>query len=94
MNISFFQALFIMDLKPIACTIACKLVECDDKFISKSFNSLTANELEFLCTSNVGSHFVQQCLNVYSKRDRNLVIQSIFDRLKVTNALFGNLTAL
>ena len=53
-----------MDLKPIASTIAVKLIESDEKTINKSFNSLNSNELEHLSTNSVGSHFMQQVLNM------------------------------
>lgn len=76
--------LFTFNPKPIASVIIGKLIEYDDKYTTKSFNSLTPNELEFLCTNNVGSHLIQKCLDVFGKRDRNVWLQSIFDKLKVS----------
>ncbi|RNA19736.1 nucleolar 9 [Brachionus plicatilis] len=76
------QVLFVLDLKPIASTIAVKLIEKNDKTINKSFNSLNSNELEYLATNSVGSHFVQQVLNLCQSKDKNDWIQSIFDRLR------------
>lgn len=75
--------MYVLDLKPIASTIAIKLIELEDKTINKSFNSLNSNELEYLATNAVGSHFVQQILNLCQSKDRNVWIQSIFDKLKV-----------
>lgn len=77
------QMLFTFDLKPIASQIASKLVEYDDKTITKSFNQLNSNELEFICTSNVGSHFVQHCLKTFSSKDKIEWLQSFLDKLKV-----------
>lgn len=73
----------MFDLKPIASTIACKLIELDDKTITKSFNSLNSNELEYLSTNSVGSHFMQQILKLFNSKDRTVWLQSIFDKLKV-----------
>ena len=72
-----------MDLKPIASTIAIKLIESDEKTINKSFNSLNSNELEHLSTNSVGSHFMQQVLNMCHAKDRNVWLQTIFEKLKV-----------
>jgi hypothetical protein len=75
--------LFSFDLKPIASTIASKLIECDNKVINRSFNNLNANDLEYLSTNNVGSHFVQECLKFISDKDRTVWIQSFLDKMKV-----------
>ena len=53
------------------------------KNITKSFSSLNANEIEFLCTNNVGSHFIEQCVQIFSSKDRSLLLQSLLDKLKV-----------
>jgi hypothetical protein len=79
----FSQVLFTFDLKPIASQIASKLIEYDDKTITKSFNNLNSNELELICTSNVGSHFVQHCLKEFSTKDKIEWLQSFLDKLKV-----------
>jgi hypothetical protein len=79
----FSQVLFTFDLKPIASQIASKLIEYDDKTITKSFNNLNSNELELICTSNVGSHFVQHCLKEFSAKDKIEWLQSFLDKLKV-----------
>ncbi|CAF0712043.1 unnamed protein product [Brachionus calyciflorus] len=76
------MALYVMDLKPIASTIAIKLIEADEKNINKSFNSLNSNELEHLATNSVGSHFIQQVLQTCLAKDRTVWLQSIFDKLK------------
>ena len=73
-----------MDLKPIASTIACKLVECDDKTTTKCLSALNSNELEVLCTSNIGSHFMQRCLQIFTEKNRSVSMQSLLDKLKVT----------
>ena len=78
-----------MDLKPIASTIAVKLIESDEKTINKSFNSLNSNELEHLATNSVGSHFMQQVLNSCLAKDRNALLQTIYYKLKV-NKRFRN----
>ena len=75
--------LFTFDLKPIASQIASKLIEYDDKTTTKSFNQLNSNELELICTSNVGSHFVQHCLKTFSAKDKLEWLQSFLDKLKV-----------
>ena len=77
------QALYLFDLKPIASSIATKLFEMDEKTIKKGFAALNANELEYLCTNNVGSHFIQNCLKLSESKDRSVWLQSVFDRLKV-----------
>lgn len=69
-------------MKPIAATIATKLFEIDEKTIKKGFAALSANELEYLCTNNVGSHFIQNCLRLSESKDRSVWLQSIFDRLQ------------
>lgn len=43
---------------------------------------MNANELEHLCTNNVGSHFIQQTLRTFHQKDRTVWLQSIYDRLK------------
>jgi hypothetical protein len=73
----------MFDLKPIASTIASKLIELDEKTTLKSFGNLTGNDLEYLCTNNVGSHFIQQILKTFDAKDRTVVLQSILDKLKV-----------
>lgn len=76
------QALFTSDLKPIGSTIASKLIESDNKIVSKSFNSFNSNEIECLSTSNVGSHFVQECLKMMNIKDRSVMLQSFLDKMK------------
>jgi hypothetical protein len=79
------KALFLFDLKPIASTIATKLFEMDEKTITKGFSALNSNELEYLCTNNVGSHFIQNCLMTSNLKDRSVWLQSVFDKLKAIN---------
>jgi hypothetical protein len=43
---------------------------------------MNANELEYLCTNNVGSHFIQQTLRTFNSKDRTVGLQSIYDKLK------------
>jgi hypothetical protein len=76
------QSLYSFDLKPIASSIASKLIEYDDKITLKSFNNLNENEIEHLCTNNVGSHFIQQCLKIFFNKDRTVLLQTIFDKIK------------
>lgn len=78
------QALFLFDLKPIASTIATKLFEMDEKTVKRGFSALTANELEYMCTNQVGSHLIQACLRQAVAKDRSVWMQSVFDRLKVS----------
>lgn len=70
-------------MKPIAIQIASKLIESDEKSTTKGFSNLNSNELEHLCTNNVGSHFIQQCLKIFHSKDRSLWIQQFLDNLKV-----------
>lgn len=79
------QAFYLFDLKPIASTITTKLFEMDEKTIKKGFSALNSNELEYLCTNNVGSHLIQNCLKQAVAKDRSVWLQSIFDRLKVSD---------
>jgi hypothetical protein len=73
----------MLEIKPIACNIASKLIEYDEKNATKSLNNLNSNEIEFLCTNNVGSHFIQQCLKIFNEKDRSVWMQAFLDKLKV-----------
>jgi hypothetical protein len=75
----------MLDIKPIACNIASKFVEYDEKNATKSLNNLSTNEIEFLCTNNVGSHFIQSCLKIFNEKDRSVWMQAFLDKLKVNN---------
>jgi hypothetical protein len=77
------QALFVFDIKPIACTIATKLIEYNDKNLIKCFNSLTANEVEHLCTNNVGSHLIQESLKIFNSKERTENLAAFYEKLKV-----------
>ena len=77
------KALFVFDVKPIACTIAFKLIEYGDKTSTKSFNNLNSNEIERLCTDNSGSYFIQNCIKLFNSKDRTVWTKSLFDKLKV-----------
>lgn len=79
----------MFDLKPIASSIATKLFEMDEKTIKKGFNALNSNDLEYLSTNNVGSHFIQNCLKLAISKDRSVWLQSVFDRLKVVFILYS-----
>lgn len=72
----------MFDIKPTAIKIANSLVESNEKQVIKCFNNLSTNELEHLCTDNVGSHFVQQTLRTFNSKDRTVQLQSIYDKLK------------
>ena len=72
----------MFDLKPIASTIATKLVELDEKTMTKSFNNLNSNDIEYLCTNKVGSHFIQQSLKLFDAKGRTVALQVFLDKLK------------
>ena len=78
------KALFTFDLKPIAVTIGSKLIEHSDKHTIKCVNGLNANELEHLCTNNVGSHFIQEVLRLFNAQERTENLAQIYEKLKVT----------
>jgi hypothetical protein len=81
----------MFDLKPVASTIATKLIEQDEKTAVKSFGNLSSNDLEYLCTNNVGSHFIQQCLKIFDSKDRTVILQTFLDKIKVYNFEFDML---
>lgn len=72
----------MFEIRPIATTIASKLIELDDKTITKSFSALNSNDLEHLCTNNSGSHFIQHCLRTFHAKDRTVWLQGFMDKLK------------
>lgn len=76
------QAMFVFDLKPIATRIVAKLIEYNDKNTIKCFNNLNANEMEHLCTNNVGSHLIQECARLFNAKERTENLAQIYDKLK------------
>jgi hypothetical protein len=70
------------DVKPIACTISNKLIEQNDRSVLECLNDLNANELEHLSTNNIGSHFIQDCLNYFYKSKQFEQIIGVFTKLK------------
>ena len=44
---------------------------------------LNANELEHLCTNNVGSHFIQESLICFNNRKDYDNVNKLFEKLKV-----------
>ena len=83
-SLSIDQALFVFELKPIATQIVAKLIENNCKITSKCFAALTANEMEHLCTNNVGSHLIQECLRLFGAKERIESLGHVFDKLKVS----------
>jgi hypothetical protein len=70
------------DVKPIACTIANKLIEQDNEDVIECLKDLNSNELEHLSTNNIGSHFIQDCLNYFYKAKQFNQIVGVFSKLK------------
>jgi len=43
---------------------------------------LTANEIEHMCTNNVASHLIQECLRLFSAKEKVEQLAQIYDKLK------------
>jgi hypothetical protein len=70
-------------MKSTGCAIASKLMEHNEENIVHSFNDLNSNELEYLCTNSIGSHFIQDSLISLNKRKDFENFNKLFDKLKV-----------
>ena len=70
-------------MKPTGCAIASKLMEHNEENIVKSFNDLNSNELEYLCTNSVGSHFIQDSLISLNNRKDVANFNIFFEKTKV-----------
>jgi len=76
------QSLFTLEIKPIATQIVARLVEHNSKSVIKGFLGLTANELEHMCTNNVASHLIQECLRILGGKEKFEQLSQIYDKLK------------
>jgi hypothetical protein len=70
-------------MKPTGSGLANKLMEQNEENILNGFNDLNSNELEHLCTNNVGSHFIQESLMHFNNRKDYESLNKIFEKLKV-----------
>lgn len=75
-------------MKPITSQVAVKLIKINEKNSIEGFNDLNQNEFELLCTNNIGSHFVEECLNIFEERQNNNFIKNVFEKLKVNMFYF------
>lgn len=76
------KALFYFEMKPIASIVATKLIELDQKCLLDGFRDLTPNELEHFCTDNIGSHFIEECINFFEKTKKTNIFNELLDKLK------------
>lgn len=59
-------------------------MELNEVNIIDGFNDLNSNELEHLCTNNVGSHFIQEAIIGFNARKQHNQLNSLFEKLKVS----------